>query len=78
MVSALILGVTIVAFDGSPFNGLSSDSILNGESESNALSDSTGPASLWKIIDALEVTIFGTSAKYLQSLEAFEVTPSKS
>ena len=33
------------------------------------------PQHLWKLIDDLQITVFGTSAKYLQSLEQFKVHP---
>ena len=49
LISSLVLGATIVQFDGSPF--------------------APGPEVLWNISEHENVSIFGTSAKYLSALE---------
>lgn len=35
------------------------------------------PISLWELVDELNITHFGTSAKYIQSLQEAKVHPSK-
>ena len=55
LVSALAIGVTIVLYDGSPFRPLDGDG--------------HGEMAMPRLIEELEITHFGTSAKYLSVLE---------
>lgn len=55
VVSSLVVGATLVLFDGNPFY--------------------PAPDALLKMADELEITIFGTSAKYIASLEEAGVRP---
>ena len=63
LVSGLASGVTLVLYDGSPFQYLS-----NGESVKDQLA-------MPKLIDEVGVTQFGTSAKFLSVLEQGNVMP---
>lgn len=60
LVSALASGVTIVLYDGSPFR-----SSVDGE----------GDLAMARLIEQLGVTHFGTSAKYLSTLEQKAILP---
>lgn len=64
LVSALASGATLILYDGSPFQSLSP----HGESRKDDLA-------MPKLIDELEITQFGTSAKYLSVLEQRNVCP---
>ncbi|TPX55051.1 hypothetical protein PhCBS80983_g05642 [Powellomyces hirtus] len=57
LVSGLVAGGTVVAYDGSPFKPT--------------------PNRLWDLCDELKISVFGTSAKYIQSLQEARVTPMK-
>lgn len=63
LVSGLATGATLVLYDGSPFRPLEADG--------------TGELALPRLIDELEITHFGTSAKYLSILEQKSVLPRK-
>jgi len=60
LVSALASGTTIVLYDGSPFR---------------PLIEGNGDLAMPKLIDELGVTCFGTSAKYLSTLEQNKALP---
>ncbi|KAL8710048.1 MAG: hypothetical protein Q9220_005319 [cf. Caloplaca sp. 1 TL-2023] len=64
LVSALATGATLVLYDGSPFRPLDTDG--------------TGELAMPRLIDELQITHFGTSAKYLSILEQKNVMPKKS
>ncbi|KAI4257369.1 MAG: hypothetical protein L6R42_005717 [Xanthoria sp. 1 TBL-2021] len=63
LVSGLATGATLVLYDGSPFRPLEADG--------------TGELAMPRLIDELEITHFGTSAKYLSVLEQKTVMPKK-
>lgn len=63
LVSGLATGATLVLYDGSPFRPLEADG--------------TGELAMPRLIDELEITHFGTSAKYLSILEQKSVLPRK-
>ena len=65
LVSGLASGATIILYDGSPFRFLSSNI---STSEPNDLA-------MPRLIDELEITHFGTSAKYLSILEQRAIYP---
>ncbi|KAL8951426.1 MAG: hypothetical protein Q9222_002587 [Ikaeria aurantiellina] len=64
LVSGLATGATLVLYDGSPFRPLDT----NG----------AGELAMPRLIDELQITHFGTSAKYLSILEQKNVLPKKS
>ena len=61
LVSALASGATLILYDGSPFRPLNADGV--------------GDMAMPRLIDELEITHFGTSAKYLSVLEQKNVMP---
>lgn len=61
LVSGLATGATLVLYDGSPFRPLEEDG--------------TGELAMPRLIDELQITHFGTSAKYLSVLEQKNVMP---
>ncbi|KAL8697060.1 MAG: hypothetical protein Q9201_007328 [Fulgogasparrea decipioides] len=61
LVSGLATGATLVLCDGSPFRPLDADG--------------TGELAMPRLIDELQITHFGTSAKYLSVLEQKNVLP---
>ena len=61
LVSGLATGATLVLYDGSPFRFLGSSA--------------SGELALPRLIDELEITHFGTSAKYLSVLEQKNIHP---
>ncbi|KAL8860042.1 MAG: hypothetical protein Q9178_003591 [Gyalolechia marmorata] len=61
LVSGLATGATLVLYDGSPFRPLEADG--------------TGELAMPRLIDELEISHFGTSAKYLSLLEQKNVLP---
>ncbi|KAI9890399.1 MAG: hypothetical protein M1814_004185 [Vezdaea aestivalis] len=61
-ISALASGITLVLYDGSPFCG----HLQPGDEKE---------LSLFRLIDRLEITHFGTSAKYLSILEQRNCSP---
>lgn len=64
LVSGLATGATLVLYDGSPFRPLEADG--------------TGENAMPRLIDELQITHFGTSAKYLSVLEQKSATPRQS
>lgn len=64
LVSALATGVTIIVYDGSPFQPLDEHG--------------AGEMAMPKLIEELKITHFGTSAKYLSILEQKEIIPKDS
>ncbi|KAJ9380967.1 hypothetical protein DTO063F5_6418 [Paecilomyces variotii] len=62
LVSALASGATIIVYDGSPFRPLDPEG-------------GKGEMAMPRIIDELEITHFGTSAKYLSMLEQASLNP---
>lgn len=64
LVSGLATGATLVLYDGSPFRPLDKDGI-------------GGELAMPRLIDELQITHFGTSAKYLSVLEQKNVLPKK-
>ncbi|KAJ9288397.1 hypothetical protein DTO021C3_3916 [Paecilomyces variotii] len=62
LVSALASGATIIVYDGSPFRPLDPEG-------------GKGEMAMPRIIDELEITHFGTSAKYLSILEQASLNP---
>lgn len=61
LVSGLASGATIVVYDGSPFRPLDSDG--------------KGEMAMPRLIENLQITHFGTSAKYLSVLEQAQLMP---
>ncbi|KAL8873321.1 MAG: hypothetical protein Q9174_001197 [Haloplaca sp. 1 TL-2023] len=61
LVSGLATGATLVLYDGSPFRPFEEDG--------------TGELAMPRVIDELQITHFGTSAKYLSLLEQKGVMP---
>ncbi|KAL8698644.1 MAG: hypothetical protein Q9224_001763, partial [Gallowayella concinna] len=61
LVSGLATGATLVLYDGSPFRPLDADG--------------TGELAMPRLIDELQITHFGTSAKYLSVLEQKNTMP---
>ncbi|KAL8770530.1 MAG: hypothetical protein Q9209_003786 [Squamulea sp. 1 TL-2023] len=61
LVSGLATGATLVLYDGSPFRPLEADG--------------TGVLAMPRLIDELEISHFGTSAKYLSVLEQKHTIP---
>ncbi|KAH0558780.1 hypothetical protein GP486_004578 [Trichoglossum hirsutum] len=61
LVSGLAVGATIILYDGSPFKPLDEEG--------------KGELAMPRLIDALGITHFGTSAKYLSILEQKEIMP---
>ncbi|KAL8814893.1 MAG: hypothetical protein Q9223_005927, partial [Gallowayella weberi] len=61
LVSGLSTGATLVLYDGSPFRPLDADG--------------TGELAMPRLIDELQITHFGTSAKYLSVLEQKNTMP---
>ena len=68
LVSGLASGATLVLYDGSPFRYMSEDS------EQASVSDDLA---MPRLISELDITHFGTSAKYLSVLEQKNVKPMK-
>ncbi|KAL2828465.1 acetoacetyl-CoA synthase [Aspergillus cavernicola] len=64
LVSGLASGATIVLYDGSPFRPLDAEG-------------GNGEMAMLRLIDELEITHFGTSAKYLSMLEQAALNPQK-
>lgn len=64
LVSGLATGATLVLYDGSPFRPLDADG--NGE------------MAMPRLIEELQITHFGTSAKYLSMLEQKDILPKQS
>lgn len=64
LVSGLASGATIVVYDGSPFRPLDPES-------------GKGEMAMPRLIDELQITHFGTSAKYLSVLEQVSLNPRK-
>lgn len=64
LVSGLATGATLVLYDGSPFRPLEADG--------------TGGLAMPRLIHELQITHFGTSAKYLSVLEQKSVMPRQS
>ncbi|KAJ5832140.1 AMP-dependent synthetase/ligase [Penicillium riverlandense] len=64
LVSGLASGATIVLYDGSPFRPFDSEG-------------GNGEMAMPRLIDELEITHFGTSAKYLSMLEQAALNPRK-
>ncbi|KAL3480411.1 hypothetical protein BJX99DRAFT_244385 [Aspergillus californicus] len=64
LVSGLASGATIVLYDGSPFRPLDPEG-------------GNGEMAMPRLIDELEITHFGTSAKYLSMLEQAALNPQK-
>ncbi|KAI9368985.1 hypothetical protein BJX61DRAFT_536792 [Aspergillus egyptiacus] len=64
LVSGLASGATIVLYDGSPFRPLDPEG-------------GNGEMAMPRLIDELEITHFGTSAKYLSMLEQAQLNPRK-
>lgn len=62
LVSGLASGATIVVYDGSPFRPLD-------------VEDAKGEMAMARLIDELEITQFGTSAKYLSVIEQASLNP---
>jgi acetoacetyl-CoA synthetase len=62
LVSGLASGATIVVYDGSPFRPLD-------------IEDEKGDMAMTRLIDELEITQFGTSAKYLSMIEQASLNP---
>lgn len=62
LVSGLASGASIVLYDGSPFRPLDAES-------------GKGDMAMARLIDELQITHFGTSAKYLSVLEQNSLTP---
>ncbi|CRG83108.1 acetoacetyl-CoA synthetase [Talaromyces islandicus] len=62
LVSGLASGATIVVYDGSPFRPLD-------------VEDNKGDMAMARLIDELEITQFGTSAKYLSMIEQASLSP---
>ncbi|KAK1143988.1 hypothetical protein N8T08_005897 [Aspergillus melleus] len=63
LVSALASGATIVLYDGSPFRPFDAEG-------------GNGEMAMPRLIDELQITHFGTSAKYLSVLEQASLNPS--
>lgn len=61
LVSGLATGATVVLYDGSPFRPLDSDK--------------AGELAMPRLIEELQITHFGTSAKYLSILEQENILP---
>ncbi|KAL9611952.1 MAG: hypothetical protein Q9167_003439 [Letrouitia subvulpina] len=61
LVSGLASGATLILYDGSPFRPLESDG--------------SGELAMPRLIDELQITHFGTSAKYLSVLEQKNILP---
>ncbi|KAL8719261.1 MAG: hypothetical protein Q9225_003720 [Loekoesia sp. 1 TL-2023] len=64
LVSGLATGATLILYDGSPFRPLEADG--------------TGELAMPRLIEELQITHFGTSAKYLSVLEQKNVMPEQS
>ena len=64
LVSGLASGATIVLYDGSPFRPFDTEG-------------GKGEMAMPRLIDELQITHFGTSAKYLSMLEQAALNPSK-
>ena len=64
LVSGLASGATIVVYDGSPFRPFDAEG-------------GNGEMAMPRLIDELQITHFGTSAKYLSILEQASLNPSK-
>ncbi|KAI9923474.1 hypothetical protein AWENTII_010043 [Aspergillus wentii] len=64
LVSGLASGATIVLYDGSPFRPFDSEG-------------GNGEMAMPRLIDELQITHFGTSAKYLSMLEQASLNPRK-
>lgn len=64
LVSGLASGATVVLYDGSPFRPLDPE-------------DGKGEMAMPRLIDELQITHFGTSAKYLSVLEQAALNPRK-
>ena len=64
LVSGLASGATIVLYDGSPFRPFDAEG-------------GNGEMAMPRLIDELQITHFGTSAKYLSMLEQAALNPSK-
>ena len=64
LVGGLASGATIVAYDGSPFRPFDAEG-------------GNGEMAMPRLIDELQITHFGTSAKYLSILEQASLNPSK-
>ncbi|MCJ1478858.1 hypothetical protein MMC13_007542 [Lambiella insularis] len=64
LVSGLATGVTLILYDGSPFRPLNADG--------------NGDMAMPNLIEELQITHFGTSAKYLSVLEQKAVMPKQS
>ncbi|KAH8704114.1 acetoacetyl-CoA synthase [Talaromyces proteolyticus] len=62
LVSALASGATIIVYDGSPFRPLD-------------VEDGKGEIAMARLIDELQITHFGTSAKYLSIIEQASLNP---
>ncbi|KAL8661169.1 MAG: hypothetical protein Q9202_005826 [Teloschistes flavicans] len=62
LVSGLATGATLVLYDGSPFRPLAEDG-------------TDGELAMPRLIDELQITHFGTSAKYLSVLEQKNILP---
>jgi acetoacetyl-CoA synthetase len=67
LVSGLASGATIVLYDGSPFR------YLSPSDPSTSVPDDLA---MHRLIDEVEITHFGTSAKYLSVLEQKNISPS--
>lgn len=66
LVSGLASGATLVLYDGSPFR------YLDKTAPSTSISDDLA---MHRLVDELQITHFGTSAKYLSILEQKSVNP---
>jgi len=66
LVSGLASGATLILYDGSPFRSLSSSDPTTSEPDDLAMP---------RLIDELEITHFGTSAKFLSVLEQKAIQP---
>ncbi|PLB35476.1 acetoacetate--CoA ligase family protein [Aspergillus candidus] len=64
LISGLATGATIVLYDGSPFRPFDSEG-------------GNGEMAMLRLIDELQITHFGTSAKYLSVLEQANLNPRK-
>lgn len=64
LVSALATGATLILYDGSPFRPLNADG--------------AGEMAMPNLIEELQITHFGTSAKYLSVLEQKAIMPKQS
>ncbi|KAL9603062.1 MAG: hypothetical protein Q9219_001426 [cf. Caloplaca sp. 3 TL-2023] len=64
LVSGLASGATIILYDGSPFRPLDTDG--------------SGELAMPRLIEELQITHFGTSAKYLSILEQKNIMPEQS